>query len=259
MEKERKGRRYLWGIALIVGAAAMFAAVPVTAAMANQTPATAARTMTYAATCSGNTSLNIGATSPAKDTKPAKILSITWTAVDDEDSGFAGYWAMDTYTSSVTVWLIKTGPQAGSYFAVQTFSGSFQVPQGAMSPENAVSELAPGYGTLSGLIFGYISSSESFHPGSNPVSGNLGDINYGGTTSDILLGTYGNGQTGDASEYNWYTTYFSPASGTDFPYSWGFTYNLNSAFQTNQNGGSTSVNQWCDFDGGSYGDIVTAA
>lgn len=176
--------------------------------------------------------------------------------MDDEDTGLSGYWAMDTYNTAVSAWEYSNG----SYFVIQTFSGSFEVPQGALSPQNGVLEPASGYGSLVGVIFGWITSAEVFHKGTNVAKGNLGDLNYGGTTQDLLNQTYGN-QVGDSSAYNWYTTYFAPADPYDsyFSYAWGFTYTLNSLFTTNTHGSSTSTGTWCNWGSADVGDIVTAS
>ena len=247
------------GVGLIIAAAAVFAAIPIVEAATNSTIVLA---RTPSVGCTGDPSLDFSAN--IHPSHSSKVMTLTWNVVNDEDSGFAGYWAMDTYTVSLTIWLLHDPPAGQLYYWVASFtSGSFIVPVGGVSPgetgstPNAVSEPASGYGTLSGLEFGYIANTESFAPGTNPTSGSLGTLNYSGSMSDVLLGTYGNGQTGDANAFNWYTAYFSPGSAGDFSFGdggngWGFTYNLNSAFT-----GATSVNQWCDFGAGNYGDIVT--
>lgn len=249
-----KRPRLVLGIGLIIAAAAMFAAVPAIEAVGVHSML--ASSAPSSVSCSNGFDYSVS--TPSNETK--KVLSLSWKAVNDEDSGLVGYWAMDTYSVSLSVWQVP-GPTPGtiSYFVIQTFSGNFQVPQGALSPENGVLEPSSGYGSLTGLIFGYIVSPETFDKGSNPSSANLGDINYGGNVTDVLLGSYTNGQVGDLTEYNWYTTYFTPGNAADFPYQWGFTYLLNSMFQTNPHGSSDSTNEWCNWDVGNYGDIVTAA
>lgn len=247
------------GVGLIVAAAAMFAAVPLVQAAANGGAASG----DPAANCSGDPSLDLSASAPSHATK---LMEVTWRAVNDEDSGFSGYWALDTYTVTLTVWLLHSPPAGQLYFFIATFSsGDFIVPVGGVSPgetgttPNAVPEPASGYGTLAGMEFGYVANTEGFSPGGNPTSGSLGTLNYGGSMSDVLLGTYGNGQTGDSDAFNWYAAYFSPGAPADLTFGdggngWGFTYNLNSAFT-----GTSSVNQWCNFGTGDFGDIVTQA
>lgn len=196
--------------------------------------------------------MTISYSNPAKADKAAKIISVSWKVVNDEDSGYYGYWAMDTYKDTLTVWFLKAGPEAGQYFYTDVSSGNFQTPQGALSPENGVTEPAPGFGTLSGAVYGYISSSEAFSPDGHATTGSLGTMNYGGSTADIL----GNNDGSQTMTYYWWVSaYFTPGSESDLTGgSFGFVYNLNGAFH-----GSGSSNQWCDFGGGSYGDIVPAA
>lgn len=254
--------------AVVVG---IFAASGMGSALTGLAVHAAAGDPTYR--CLGDGALVLAVGGPPAGSHAKKVLSITWEAVNDEDSGFAGYWALDTYTSTVNVWLLRAGPNVGYYYWEHTYSGVFQAPQGALSPgetgttANMVPEPAAGYGAFSGGDWGYISSTlETFTPSTYPTSGNLGAMNYGGTTADLLLGTYGAGQTGATTPYSWYTTYFAPADPSyanliygDDGNAWGFVYTLNTHFQTNPYGGSDSVNQWCNFGAGAYGDIVTAA
>jgi len=221
---------------------------------------------TYRCIADGALVVHIGG--PPSGSRAASVLSLTWKAVNDEDSGFAGYWALDTYTTTLNVWHLNKGVYKGDYYWEQTFSGVFQVPQGANSPgetgvtPNNVSEPASGYGTFLGGEEGFITPSETFTAGSHPVHGNLGTINYNGTVADLLKGYYANGQTGDVNPYNWYTTYFLPKDSGNANLNttaWGFVYTLNTFFQTNPFGGSDSSNLWCNFGAGDFGDIVPAA
>jgi len=226
--------------------------------------------------CSGDPTLTLAVAAPAGNLGPHLVLHVTWKAVNDEDSGFAGYWAMDTYTSTVWVWQLRhpltVGAVTYDYYWAHTYTGLFQVPQGALSPgetgttPNAVTEPAPGYGTMVGGDWGYITSAETFTPGTHPITGSLGMMNYGGTTADLLLGTYGHGQVGATTPYSWYATYFAPAdpSALNLIYgeggnAWGFVYTLNNAFFATPHGPATSTEQWCNFGAGNHGDIVTTA
>jgi hypothetical protein len=262
-------RGVIAGGALVAVLVGIFAASGLGSAFTGLTAHAATGDPTYR--CLGDGALVLAVGGPAAGQHATKVLSITWTVVNDEDSGFAGYWALDTYKSTVDVWLLGSGPFAGDFYWEHTYSGVFQVPQGALSPgetgvtPNAVPQPAAGYGTFVGGDWGYITG-ERFLVGGHPTNGNLGTKNYGGTTADLLLGTYGNGQTGAPTAYSWYATYFSPAdpSETNLTYgmggnAWGFVYTLNVLFQTNPYGSSHSVNQWCNFGLGAFGDIVTAA
>jgi hypothetical protein len=176
-----------------------------------------------------------------------KLLTISWVAKNDEDSGLDGYWALDHYTSTLNVWYTAS---TNTYYGIQTFSGVFEAPQGAVSPGSSTN---PGnlqsesvFGTLTGGIVLVFNGSFNGGP-----QGNLGTKNYGGTISDILLGYYGNGQTGPTNSFNPISAYFSGGntSNPGEPF-WGFAYQLNPIFHE-----SNSVNQWCNYYSGTTGDI----
>jgi hypothetical protein len=70
--------------------------------------------------------------------------------------------------------------------------------------------------------------------------------------SDVLLQTYGNGQVGDGTPYDWTAACFTNFNNFNQPH-WGWAYLLNSNFHS---GGS--INQWCNYntpDGGNSRDI----
>ena len=79
----------------------------------------------------------------------------------------------------------------------------------------------------------------------SPFSGHIGTQDYGGTVSDILLGTYGAGQTGATNPYDWRSTYFSGFSNEN-DLTWAFYY-----FQGNDLGWTDAYNLPCN-----TGDIV---
>ena len=177
-----------------------------------------------------------------------KILDITYTAKNDEDSGIGGYWALDHFKEHLKVWKLADG----SFYALKQYDGVFAVPTGGLSPNATSTQTESAFGDIDG---GYVATfTGTFAPSTNPTSGNIGTFNYGGTMSDILLKTYGNGQTGATNSYDWTTAYFSVLNNFDQPH-WGWSYKLDSKFQS-----STSVNQWCNYnsaDGGNSGDIKT--
>lgn len=176
----------------------------------------------------------------------ALVLNINWVVINDEDSGLAGYWALDHYVKTLKVWLLPNG----TWFGNSTYSGNFITPQGAISPgTNAATEVESGYGTFKGC---YAASwSGIFNPSGGPTSGSLGVKNYGGTTADVLKGTYGNGQVGPTSVFDWRTTYFPTNSGFTL-WRWGWTYTLNPAFTP-----PATATTWNNFLSGNSGDIVT--
>jgi hypothetical protein len=183
------------------------------------------------------------------------VLDVVYTVANDEDSGLQGYWALDEYTSYIHLYQITKGKDAGTYFGTQTFLGSFYTVQGAVSPGSLPSPLTteqtPGFGSFQGGIVFYING--TFTPGANPVTGSLGLKNFGGTTADLLKQTYGAGQTGPTSAFDWTTTYFAASPVVSEP-TWGFYYVLDKPLQ-----GSGTTNDWCNFAAGNTGDIVTAA
>jgi hypothetical protein len=178
-----------------------------------------------------------------------KILDITYTVKNDEDSGVGGYWALDHFNEHLKVWKLSDG----SFYAVKKYDGIFAVPTGGPNPaDGSHTQTESAFGNTNG---GYVATfTGTFTPGTNPTSGNIGIFNFGGTMSDILLKTYGNGQTGATPTFDWTSAYFSGFDNFVEPH-WGWSYKLDPEFQS-----STSVNQWCNYnsaDGGNSGDILT--
>lgn len=176
-----------------------------------------------------------------------KILDISYTALNDEDSGLGSYWALDHLGQHLKVWRLPDG----SFYALKTYTGIFMVPQGGPNPGGlAHNQTESAFGSMEG---GYVATfTGTFSPGSNPTSGNIGVFNYGGTTKDVLLGSYANGQTGPTSVYDYLSAYFAGVQNFNETH-WGFAYKLDPLFQS-----SSSVNQWCNYngpDGGNSGNI----
>jgi hypothetical protein len=170
-----------------------------------------------------------------------KIINIHYKVTWDEDSGFAGYWAIDNYTHTVKVWQVSPG----SFYAIAQFNGTWHTYKGgALSPQLGDQEFLSGHGPFSGGI--NFTFTGTFNP-TLSVSGKIGPYNYGGSVADVLLGKYSNGQTGPTAVFDWMSAYFTGFSVTSEYF--GFGYNWNPGAQT-----------WCNFDasdGGSTGDIVT--
>lgn len=182
-----------------------------------------------------------------------QILNISWIVKNDEDSGLAGYWAMDYFKTNLKVWVLPNG----TFYAEKTYHGAFVTPQGAISP-NSTSGPPSGhvqnFTSFGGIVGGYVATfSGTFSPGSHPTTGAIGSFDYGGTIKDVLLQTYGNGQTGDSpNAYDWTGTYFTGVANFDQPH-WGWSYKLDPIFES-----QNSINQWCNYnpaDGGNSGDI----
>ena len=182
-----------------------------------------------------------------------RILNISFLVKNDEDSGLVGYWGLDHMNEHLQVWKLTYG----SFYALKTYDGSFVTPQGALSPQAGTTQVESGFGNIVG---GYTSTfTGTFTPGTNPTSGKIGPFNNDGTTADVLKGTYGAGQTGAPTSYDWTTSYFtnsasSPGVDNFAEPHWGWQYTLDDNLRSD---GSSNV--WCNYnaaDGGNSGDIV---
>jgi hypothetical protein len=120
---------------------------------------------------------------------------------------------------------------------VSGYSGKWQTFAGALSPGAGTVQSKDGRGTFQGGYTGTFTAP----PGFTSAFGNIGTIDYGGTKADILLGTYGAGQTGP-TPFSFLSTYFPGWSGWTY-INWGWTYHYKN--QT-----------WNNFDYGTTGDIV---
>lgn len=178
-----------------------------------------------------------------------QIINVKWTVTNDEDSGLAGYWALDHYTRSLTIYVMPNG----TYAAFSNYDGAFVTPQGAVSPGSPsggpyTTETESGFGRMAGCKFATFSAS-SMNSGTQ-LQGNLGVKNYGGTTADVLLGRYGNGQTGGTTTFDYTAYYFTGLSNYAEPI-WGFTYKLSNLFN------SAPAKVWINAYTGNSGDIQT--
>jgi hypothetical protein len=190
------------------------------------------------------------------DQKDAKrILDISYIAKNDEDSGLVGYWGLDHMKEHLQVWKLADG----SFYALKAYQGLFVTPQGALSPGIGATQGESGFGYIVG---GYTATfTGTFTPGTQPTRGSIGTFNYGGTTTDVLKGTYGNGQTGDPIPvpFDFTTSYFTnsaSAPGVDnfLQPHWGWKYSLDDHLRS-----TGSTNLWCNYntaDGGNSGDII---
>jgi len=218
----------------------------------SMTPLSAAKTFT----CPLSPYSSVTTTLPPASAKPSLVLSVSWIVQNDEDSGFHGYWGLDYFTTTLNVWLLTSGPHAGSYYATKTYVGSFVSIQAVPSPGTGTAQNSSAFGSFKG---GYNATliNAAFNSSGGPLRGSLGHKDYGGKASDVLLGTYGAGQVGDTSAFDWVKTYFIATNSTSLSNdltlnNWGWVYTLNSVQRT-----STSSNVWCNFAAGSTGDIST--
>lgn len=158
------------------------------------------------------------------------VLNINYKVTNDEDSGFAGYWALDNYSKTLQVWQAPDN----SFYAVVRYAGKWQTFAGAKSPQNGVIETSDASGTFEG---GYVANfTGTFNPGTLKTNGFIGTFDFGGTKTAVLAGI------NIATPYDWLDACF-PAN-TNFNYiDWGWTYHYRS--QT-----------WYNYASGSSGDIV---
>jgi hypothetical protein len=258
MSKQNRPKKTTLGIlagaALVLAIASLFAATGASSAVTVRALTAAGDPTT---TCPIDHALTTSVGPPPSATGAVKLIAVTWNVTNDEDSGVLGYWALDYYHVSLNVWFIKNtvgGYTANSYYALKAYSNAvFVSANGAVSPQNGYTENDSAFGTWSGAynatLTGY-----SFSPGTTPTSGFLGTKNYGGTTKDLLLGTYGSGQTGSTNNFDWVSTYFTAGATASFSEpTWGFVYFLNSHFHA----AIPQGNVWCDTSNGLAGDIST--
>jgi len=168
------------------------------------------------------------------------VLNIVHKVTNDEDSGNLGYWALDNYNRHIQVWQDPTEPTM--FYAVARYDGKWKTFAGALSPGAGVEQSKDAFGTFHG---GYLATFTATGIVTEPdykQFGNIETFDYGGTKEDVLLGTYGNGQTGVTPPFNWLSTYFEGVSEFTQP-RWGWTYQYRS--QT-----------WNNFDYATTGDIL---
>ena len=166
------------------------------------------------------------------------IVNALMKVVNHEDTGTVGYWALDHYNQHIRVWQTPTG----GFYAGVFDEGHYQTFAGALSPASGVTEPSDGTGPFHG---GYIETFTGTLLASptEPTHGDIGTFDFGGSKSDILLGSFGSGQTGDTSAVDWTSFYFSSVSGASVtPWGWDYRY---------------PKEVWCHTSAGSSGDIVT--
>jgi hypothetical protein len=166
------------------------------------------------------------------------VLNVTYKVKNDEDSGNVGYWALDKYNKSLQVWKAPDG----LFYVVAKYAGKWKTFEGALSPGDGIVESGDASGTFEGGYVATFTFSGDFNPEGNKTKGNIGTYDFGGTKEDVLLGTYGAGQTGSPEPFDALELYFPGHQ--DFTYiHWGWTYHYRN--QT-----------WNNFDYGTTGDIV---
>jgi len=182
--------------------------------------------------------------------------TISWTGTYFNDPGYTsptGY----TYTAVGTIaadgsisgdlssqpgnpWTAPAGTvtSTNTYYAFITYDGGYHTFAGALSPMAGKTETRDVAGNFNGFLeFTFTATANT------PFSGNIPTKDYGGTVSDILLGTYGSGQTGPTSVFSWTNTYFTNF-GNEVETNWGFYYYMGNGLG------------WTNAASGSSGDIL---
>jgi hypothetical protein len=166
------------------------------------------------------------------------ILDISLKVTNDEDSGNFSYWALDNYSKKVQVWKVPDG----SFYAVVRYDGKWQTFASALSPGAGKIEAKDASGTFAG---GYVATFNGTFAPTLKTKGFIGSFDFGGTKADILLGTYGAGQTGPTTPFSYLSAYFTGVTNFAQPH-WGWTYQYKKQAWYNYATG----------DGGTSGDIV---
>ena len=121
------------------------------------------------------------------------LLDITLSVTNDADSGFGGYWALDSYQKTVQVWQEPDGTNC----AVVHYAGQFTTIAGQESPGMTVAHLAGGFtGSMAGGYTATFPYALNPNPG-YPTSGYIGSFDFGGSA------------TGDTNAFDWVSTYFT--------------------------------------------------
>jgi len=174
--------------------------------------------------------------------QPVQVVNVTAKVMNDADSGACSYWARDNFNKLIKIWRLSDG----IFLVNESFSGFFETPAGAVSPNANCSTLQPTEGTTTGTFHGTESFviSGAFAPtGVQPTNGFIGMYDFG-TTLLELQGTYAT-QTVNPTYTNMLLFYFpggfSYVPNTPTPFD--FVYHYRS--QT-----------WIDSSAGLFGNIV---
>lgn len=199
------------------------------------------------------------------------IINARMTVHNYEDPGMVGNWALDNFVESFVIWQ-NTGTTPNTFCALDQYSGTWTTFAGALSPQNGVLEPHSGSGGMNaanvkiftGTFLGpycrtaitaptrTTTTTKTGHKtcsgtySTEPLTGNIGTYNLGGTRSQIKLGTYAKQKPFNPTSF--LTYYFKTPSLTSEPVSsWIYT-------QGNSMGYG---NMWVNDLAGSFGDIVT--
>lgn len=176
-----------------------------------------------------------GVTNPPAGAVGSPVLSVSYHVTNDEDSKVSGgYWALDDYIKTITVWNMTT---ANNYVAYIGYSGTFCTYAGAKSPAADTTQTNDGCGTMEG------GRDATFTSPSGPAyTSSPGTKDFGGTKLNVLNGIA-------PTPWDWKGYYFPSMGGSYADTAWGWTYTLPIGATT----------QWVNALGGNTGDIITNA
>ncbi|MCL5782691.1 MAG: hypothetical protein M1476_02125 [Candidatus Thermoplasmatota archaeon] len=145
---------------------------------------------------------------------PGSTLKVNAVAkvINDEDSGYQGYWAIDNYTLNAKIWVEPNG----TFFFALLYRGTATTYAGVPAPGLNGTENGKGVAHFSGYVTGWFTG--TFNP-LNATHGFLGTFNYGGSPS--FLGAYSSAKTPLAA-IDWLAQYFPGYSVSSETFS--FTY-----------------------------------
>ena len=150
--------------------------------------------------------LNFGKKLNASQCDPSAgklVLNVVFQVANDADSGFGGYWALDSYNKTVKVY--QVGETA--FCAIVKYQGSFVTSAGT-SPSGVGTVGAGVKGTMEGGYQGVITGTLNPAPALD-MHGNIGTYDYACSTAD---------PDSTCNYFSWISAYFNP--GASFTYDW---------------------------------------
>jgi hypothetical protein len=157
------------------------------------------------------------------------VINVNEKVVNDADSGFAGYWAMDNFVRHIQVWEIGKG--SGKYCALATYEGKADAFAGANGPAGSGTI---GSGVSAVMKGGYRSTVFTGTLRSTPIwktKGSVDTVDYGCNHAGVC-----------SNAVDWTTIYFSSTAGFDLEW-WGWLYDAG------------AHGSWLNSSEGSFGNI----
>jgi hypothetical protein len=137
------------------------------------------------------------------------VVNVTFNVINDADSGYGGYWALDAYQKNLQIF----DQGDGSFCAVARYIGTFATIGGASDPAKGGHTLPEGAtGKMQGGYYATFDATLNPHP-ALPTHGPIGSFDYHGSITGVPLG--------DA--FDWSGAYFTDFSNFEQP-EWGWIY-----------------------------------